>query len=97
MLSAFARNGSKGATVIDSMGMARILSTKHDDDEFFFLNSLRKFLNPEREKSNLIFTAIHEDQVSTAVETIEQIVGDLSSKDTGVVFTVPIDFAKGIM
>ena len=51
VLTELATNGIKGATVIDSMGMARILSNNHDDNEISFLSSLRSFLSPEREKT----------------------------------------------
>lgn len=97
ILTAFVNNDIKGATVIDSIGMARLLSCKHDDDEISFLSSLRVFLKPEREKSNIILTVIQDSQLDTAVSVIESVVGDLSSEDTGVVFSVPVDFAKGIM
>ncbi|MFV0341486.1 MAG: hypothetical protein ACK5JH_01150 [Anaerocolumna sp.] len=97
ILADFARNNISGATVIDSMGMARLLSHKHDEDEIPFLGSLRTFLNPEREKSKIIFTAIQDEQLHQAVEIVEGIVGDFSKKDTGVVFSVPIDFVKGIV
>lgn len=96
VLIELATNGIKGATVIDSMGMARILSNNHDDNEISFLSSLRSFLSPEREKNNLIFTVIRENQLETAVKAIESVTGDLSRKNTGVIFSVPIDFTKGI-
>ncbi|MGH4123976.1 MAG: P-II family nitrogen regulator [Clostridium sp.] len=96
VLTEFTRRNISGATVVDSMGMARLLSHEHDEGEIAFLGSLRSFLNPEREKSKLIFTVIHEWQLEEAVNAIESVVGDLSLKDTGVVFSVPIDFTKGI-
>lgn len=95
VLTEYARRDISGATVLDSMGMARILSHKHDEDEIPFLGSLRAFLNPEREKSNVIFAVIKDSQLTEAVEAIESVVGNLSHKDTGVVFSVPIDFMKG--
>jgi hypothetical protein len=97
ILTAFLCNDIKGATVIDSIGMARLLSCKHDEDEISFLSSLRVFLNPEREKSNIILTVIQDSQLDIAVSVIESVIGDLSAKDNGVVFSVPVDFAKGIM
>ncbi|MDF2538606.1 MAG: hypothetical protein K0S76_1627 [Herbinix sp.] len=97
ILSEFAKRNISGATVVESMGMARILSHKHDEDEIPFLGSLRKFLNPEREKGNLIFAVIRDDQLMEAVNIIEDIVGDLTAKDNGVVFSLPIDYTKGIM
>jgi hypothetical protein len=96
ILTEFARRNISGATVLESMGMARILSHKHDEDEIPFLGSLRKFLNPEREKSNLIFAVIRDDQLSEAVSIIEGIVGDLSANNNGVVFSLPLDYTKGI-
>lgn len=97
VLTELAKNCIKGATVIDSMGMARILSCKHDNNEIDFLSSLRAFLNPEREKNNVIFMVIHDEQLQTAVNAIESVIGDLTQKDTGVIFSVPVDFTKGIV
>ncbi|QSX04879.1 hypothetical protein JYG23_09215 [Sedimentibacter sp. zth1] len=96
ILAAFARGNIGGATVLESMGMARLLSHNHCEDEIPFLGSLRKFLSPEREKGNLIFAVIHDDQLEEAINIIESVVGDLSAKDNGVVFSLPIDFTKGI-
>lgn len=96
ILTEFARKNI-GGTVLESMGMARLLSSKHDEDEIPFLGSLRKFLNPEREKNNVIFAIIRDDQLTEAVSVIEEIVGDLNEKNNGVVFSLPIDFTKGIM
>ncbi|MBP1924817.1 nitrogen regulatory protein PII [Sedimentibacter acidaminivorans] len=96
ILSEFARKNISGATVLESMGMARLLSHKHGEEDIPFLGSLRKFLNPEREKGNLIFAVIEDDQLDEAVNIIESVVGDLSTKDNGVVFSLPIDYSKGI-
>ena len=96
LLAEFAKENISGATVIESMGMARLLSHKHDEDEIPFLGSLRTLMNPEREKSKIVLAAISEDELKQAVTVIERIVGDLSGRDTGVIFTVPIDFTKGI-
>ena len=97
IMTEFARRGIKGATIIESTGMARVLSHKHDEDELPFLASLRKFLNPERESSNIIFTIIEDNLLSTAVDIIESVVGDLSRKNNGIVFSFPVDYTKGIV
>lgn len=96
VLAEFANRNISGATVLDSMGMARLLSHEHDEDEIPFLGSLRTFLNPERVKSNVIFTVLQDSQLEEAVSAIESVVGDLSAEDTGAVFSVPIDFTKGL-
>lgn len=97
ILEEFAHKNINGATVIESTGMARILSHKHDEDELPFLASLRNFLNPERESNNIIFTVVQDDQLATVVDIIESIVGDLSKKNNGIVFSFPVDYTKGII
>ncbi|MDD3340215.1 MAG: hypothetical protein PHS82_15325 [Lachnospiraceae bacterium] len=96
VLTNFADHDIHGATIVDSKGMVRLLNKRHDEDEIPFLGSVRAYLNPSREKSNLIITALEDEKVEAAVTAIEEIVGSLNKKDTGVVFTVPIDFAKGL-
>lgn len=96
LLTEFAHHDISGATVIDSMGMARLLNQEHDENEIPFLGSLRAFLNPQREKCKVIFTVIQEERLSEVVSVIESVVGDLSEKGNGIVFSVPIDFTKGI-
>lgn len=93
LLEAFADNGVRGATVIDSTGMARVIGDYHDG---LFLGSLRKFLDQEREHNKTIFTVIEDDQTQTVKKIIEDVIGDLSKPDTGIVFTVPVDFVEGI-
>ncbi len=96
LLTEFLQAGIKGATVLSSTGMARVLTSHDDEEDIPFLGSLRAMLNPERQKSNTIFAVIENGQLKTAVDAIERVVGDLSSKDTGIVFSFPIDYVKGL-
>lgn len=95
LLDEFVHNGIKGATIIESTGMARILSSRYDEDELPFLASLRNFLNPERSHSNIIFMIIEDDQLKKAVDIIEKTVGDLSEENNGIAFSFPVDYVKG--
>jgi len=96
VLTELARINISGATILESMGMAKLLSSEHDDNDIPFLGSLRAFLNPEREKSKVIFAVIREEKLEEIVSAIESVVGDLSLENTGVIFSMPIDFTKGI-
>ncbi len=93
LLEKLAESGIKGATIIGSKGMARALS---DYSDASFLGSLRAVLSPDREENKTILAVLPEDKVPTAVAVIEQTVGDLSLPDTGILFTVPVDFHKGV-
>ncbi len=96
LLSEFGRRNICGATVVESKGMARLLSQRYDDDEIPILGSLRQYLNPERTRNFLILIVVPADRLQEVVGTIESVVGDLSEKDTGIIFSVPVDFTKGI-
>jgi len=92
LLERFSQDGISGATILNSNGMAHTLSEYGGS----FLGSLRAILNPDRVESRTLFAVLPEDQVEIAVKAIELVVGDLSKPDTGIVFTVPVDFTKGI-
>ena len=95
LLEGFAEEKIGGATIFHSLRMARELShAGHEDDRF--LGSLRAFLDPDREESRTIFTVVEDSQVEKVVRVIESVVGSLSRPDTGIVFTLPVDFIKGL-
>ena len=96
VLMELAKRNIKGATIIDSKGMARMLCNNHDEDEIPFLGSVKAFLNPEKEKSNVVLIVIEDEQLKEGISAIEFVVGDLSNKDVGIVFSLPIDFVKGL-
>lgn len=92
LLTSFADHGIGGATILNSTGMARALHA-YDDSIF---GSLRAILDPEREANKTIMTVLKDEQVDEALAAIKETVGDLSKPDTGIVFTVPVDFIKGM-
>ena len=95
ILTELEKSGIRGATVIDSTGMAKVLH--HDEEEVAFLGTLRSLLNPApRAKSNTILMVLEKKMIHTAVEAIERIVGDLNQENVGVIFSIPVDFTKGI-
>ncbi|WKY45716.1 hypothetical protein Q5O14_06365 [Eubacteriaceae bacterium ES2] len=95
-LTALGNRNLCGATVLDATGMARYLNSRHDNDEIQFLSSLREFLNPDRVKSNIVLMIVQKEQVQQVVEVIEEVIAPLNTPDSGIVFTVPLDFVKGV-
>jgi len=79
------------ATVIDSTGMVRLLAPHVP-----FFSRFAEF-GRDVAHNKTIFTVIPTDElVNKAVDSIERIVGNLDEPDTGLVFTLPVDFCKGI-
>lgn len=94
LLAEMAEAGIQGGTILNSTGMATELS--HSDEYDSIFGSLRAFLDPGREENRTILIALKEEQLPVAMGIIRRVVGDLTQPDTGVAFTLPIDFTEGI-
>ena len=86
-------NNIKGATIINGTGMARKLIA---NDDMEFIGSLKVLFDNPRVQSNVILMALEEAQVKVAIDIIHQVAGDLTKPNTGVLFTVPIDYFEGL-
>ena len=91
VLEAFLELDIRGATVLDSVGMGRILAY-----EIPIFAGLRSIIPGNRPYNKTIFTIIDEEKLEPLVHTIEQICGDFSTPGTGVMFTTPVTFVKGL-
>ena len=91
LLEKFSQEPDFRATIIDSAGMAHMLK-----DTSYFLN-LRNLLNQSQVNSKTILMALKESDIERAIDIIESVVGSLEDPDTGVVFTLPISHAKGLI
>lgn len=92
LLQSFVENGIKGATIISSQGLARALE---DADDYSFIGSIKAFLDPQQYGST-VFSVIQDNQVELISTIIKKTVGDLNQPDTGIMFTIPVDYTEGI-
>jgi len=91
LLTAFLEIGVSGATVVDSVGMGRILS--HDVPIFTGLRSAFPGTSPVN-KTILLVT---EDGLVDDILTVtEDVCGSFEGPGTGLVFVLPIDIARGV-
>lgn len=97
LMAAFAREKICGATILDSTGMARELyGAHHAEEEISFFGSIRKYLTDDsRKTSKTVLTVIPDDKLSDVVRITERVVGDFGEPDVGIMFAVPLDFARG--
>lgn len=91
VLEAFLELDIPGATVIDSVGMGRILAY-----EIPIFAGLRSIIPGNRPYNKTIFTVIDEEKVDLVAAAVEQICGDFSGPGTGIMFTVPVGMVKGL-
>ncbi len=85
--------GFRGATVLPSRGMAMTLSNYFGGS---FLGSLQAILEPDREENKTIFMVLHDEDVQKSISIIESEAGNFDEPNTGVAFTLPVDYVKGI-
>jgi len=93
ILTKLEHKGIRGATIIQSRGMAMALENYFDGS---FLGSLRAVLEPDREENRTVFMVIDEEKIPIVVEIIEATVGSLDRPNSGIVFSLPLDFIKGL-
>lgn len=92
VLEAFVEAGVPGATILDSEGMGRFLT--YDVPLFA---DFREFMKGNRPYNKTIFSVIDkEEKVKKLEELIEKICGSLSDPGTGILFTIPVDYVKGL-
>jgi nitrogen regulatory protein PII len=92
ILEAFLEIGVTGATVLDSQGMG---TTLVEDVPIFagFRNVLAGVGKPNK----TIFSVVKDrETVERAVASIEKICGSFERPSTGIVFTIPVGFVKGL-
>ena len=92
LLEGLSAAGIGGATIIESSGLAMTLSKL---DSSILSASIRALFSGD-EDNKTILSVIRNDQLDLARRVIYNTVGDLSLPNTGIMFTVPIDFAEGI-
>ncbi len=92
ILSGFLELGITGATVINSEGMAHVLT--HDIPIFAGLQTL---ISRSRPQNQTLFSVIEEEEkVEAAIALIQDVCGDMARPATGIVFTVPVSRVIGV-
>lgn len=92
ILSAFVELGIRGATIVNSEGMAH-----HVGDELPVLTGLQALREGTRPHSATVFSVIDDPAtVDAAITTISAICGGLEGPGTGIVFTLPVSRVQGL-
>ncbi|RKX77380.1 MAG: hypothetical protein DRP87_09395 [Spirochaetes bacterium] len=93
VLAAYVEAGIPGATILDSEGMGRFLTY-----EVPLFADFKEFMKGNKPYNKTIFSVIeNEENIPRLIELLESICGDLSEPGTGIVFTLPVDFCKGMI
>ncbi|MFQ6104959.1 MAG: hypothetical protein ACE5OP_11825 [Candidatus Glassbacteria bacterium] len=92
VLLGFVEIGIPGATVVDSVGMGRILS-----HEIPLFAGLRSIIVGTRPSNKTIFTVIPgRNMLDMAMNLIQDTCGNLDEAGSGILFAVPLSDVRGV-
>lgn len=92
ILEAFVEAGIPGATILDSEGMGRFLTY-----EIPLFTDFKEFMKGNKPYNKTIFSVVDkQEKIKKLEELIEKICGNLSQSGTGILFTIPVDYVRGL-
>ncbi len=93
VMEAYVEAGITGSTILDSEGMGRFLTY-----EVPLFEGFKDFMKGNKPYNKTIFSVVHsEEVVQQAKRLVEEIVGSLDNPGTGIMFTLPVDWAAGLV
>lgn len=93
VLSAYVEAGIAGATVLDSEGMGRYLTY-----EVPLFADFKEFMKGNKPYNKTIFSVVtNEEAIPHLKKLLDRITGGLDQPGTGILFTLPVDFAAGLV
>ncbi len=96
ILKAWEEIGVPGITVIESLGSRRMHDALRDD--LPLMVSLRAVFETQETHNRTLFAVVDDEVIlDKAVQAAQQIVGDFAQPHTGILFTVPVEHALGIL
>ena len=93
VLEAYVEVGITGATIIDSEGMGRFLTY-----EVPLFADFKEFMKGNKPYNKTIVSVVEDDALLPRLrEILDEICGGLASPGTGILFSMPIDYAAGLV
>jgi nitrogen regulatory protein P-II 1 len=82
--------GITGATVVDSVGMGRII------EGVPLFAGMRNIFRSAKPHNNIIFSVIRSSQAPETMDVLDKILGCSVGKGSGIAFLLPIDSVIGV-
>lgn len=93
VLEAYVEAGIDGATILDSEGMGQFLTY-----EVPLFAEFKEFMKGNKPYNKTIISVVREEEAIPELKRLlDAVCGDLSAPGTGVFFTVPVDYAAGLV
>ncbi|MCP4396256.1 MAG: hypothetical protein GY801_02950 [bacterium] len=93
VLTAYVEAGIAGATILDSEGMGRFLTY-----EIPLFADFKDFMKGNKPYNKTIFSVVkQESKIAVLERLLDDICGGLDEPGTGILFYVPLDYARGLV
>jgi len=93
VLAAYVEAGIGGATILDSEGMGRFLTY-----EVPLFSDFKQFMKGNKPYNKTIFSVVRNEALIPRLEKLlDKVCGGLDEPGTGIFFTIPIDYARGLV
>lgn len=93
VLEAYAEAGVEGATILDSEGMGRFLTY-----EVPLFADFKSFMKGNKPYNKTIISVLREESaMDRLMPLLDEITGGLDEPGTGIIFTLPVDYARGLI
>lgn len=93
VLEAYVEAGVAGATILDSEGMGRFLTY-----EVPLFADFKEFMKGNKPYNKTILSVVRDESaIVRLTQIINEVCGGLHNPGTGILFTVPVDFAVGLV
>ncbi len=93
VLEAYAEVGISGGTILDSEGMGRFLTY-----EVPLFAGFKEFMKGNKPYNKTIFSVVQNESLVPRLHSLlNEICGGLDNPGTGILFTLPVDWAAGLV
>ncbi|MFA7565622.1 MAG: hypothetical protein WCY01_01245 [Alkalispirochaeta sp.] len=93
VLEAYVEAGIEGATILDSEGMGRFLTY-----EVPLFADFKEFMKGNKPYNKTIFSVVRDEGVIPQLKKLlDDVCGGIAEPGTGIFFTVPVDYADGLV
>ena len=93
VLEAYVEAGITGATILDSEGMGHFLTY-----EVPLFADFKEFMKGNKPYNKTILSVVeHDDAIPQLYRLLDEVCGGLATPGTGIFFTLPVDFAAGLV
>ncbi len=93
VLEAYVEAGITGATILDSEGMGHFLTY-----EVPLFADFKEFMKGNKPYNKTILSVVERDEaIPHLYQLLDEVCGGLATPGTGIFFTLPVDFAAGLV